>query len=229
MNVYGTPADAEVSSSACATPRSRAPSSRCRPRVRRRCCRCSIATPRRPGRSRPDRHGDGARTDLDAGDGRSCAIDPWRGRAPGHDHAPPARCAARGPARRVGRAGRRRARRSSNGTGCRPSRNRGRRSRERLASAPPDRLGGRPARRRVPHVSSKGNSQGEFVFDHDWAIGRPSRRHPVLSEAARRRAVHAGHRPAASSPPPEVQAGSTVSSRPRSRVCARQAACRRCT
>ncbi len=44
----------------------------------------------------------------------------------------------------------------------------------------------------------KSHSQGEYVFDHQWAAAYRARRRTVLSEAARRRALHARDRP---SPP----------------------------
>ena len=141
----------------------------CRRPVRRRCCRCSIATPTVAALA-------------------SCVA--YRGDPPG------GRVALRDvPRGGLGRAGRRPVAVPRVGVAGR-ARGDGRgRRRHRLAAAAPDALGRRAAGRRLPALR-EGAQPGRVRLRPRLGHGRAPRAHPVLSEAARGGAVHAGHRAA---------------------------------
>ena len=65
----------------------------------------------------------------------------------------------------------------------------------------------------------KTHSQGEYVFDHGWADAYRARRRALLSQAAGRRAVHAGHRAAAARRPRPTRAAARDCSRRADRRC----------
>ena len=53
----------------------------------------------------------------------------------------------------------------------------------------------------VMPLYAKGHSQGEYIFDHNWAHAWETRRRQLLSEAAGRGPLHPGHRPPLPDPP----------------------------